>query len=199
MPRDGTATRTRILDAARQQFSAIGVRHSTMEDVARRAGVARITVYRRFPTKDVLVEQVTLREYRDYFQQFLLDIRGVATVQDRVVVGFTSSLRAIRRNPIIGGLLAAEPDSLARAMVGDDGRLVTVVRQFVADQLRREQVAGHVGADVDVDLVAEMMVRVSEVCVCRLLHGLLVFSQACIESHFGGSGTGCRNRDRTAS
>ncbi|WP_349678327.1 TetR/AcrR family transcriptional regulator [Gordonia sp. UBA5067] len=152
---------TRILDAARQQFSAIGVRHSTMEDVARRAGVARITVYRRFPTKDVLVEQVTLREYRDYFQQFLLDIRGVATVQDRVVVGFTSSLRAIRRNPIIGGLLAAEPDSLARAMVGDDGRLVTVVRQFVADQLRREQVAGHVGADVDVDLVAEMMVRVS--------------------------------------
>ena len=42
-----------------------------------------------------------------------------------------------------------------------DGRLVTGVRQFVADHLRREQVAGHVGADVDVDLVAEMMVRVS--------------------------------------
>ncbi|GAB11152.1 putative TetR family transcriptional regulator [Gordonia araii NBRC 100433] len=153
--------RTRILDAAREQFSAIGVRHSTMDDVARRAGVARITVYRRFPTKDALVEQVTLREYRRYFDRFLVDIRDADTVEDRVVLGFVSSLRAIRGNPIVEGLLTADPDLLAHTMVGDDGSMVAVVRQFVSGQLRREQAAGHVAPEADVDLVAEMMVRVS--------------------------------------
>lgn len=153
--------RVRILDAAREQFSKIGVRHSTMDDVARRANVARITVYRRFPTKDALVEAVTAREFRNYFEQFLIDIRNAETVADRVVVGFVSSLRAMRGNPVMSGLLAVDPHLLASSMIGDDGQMVAVVRQFVAGQLRREQSAGHVDVEVNVDLVAEMMVRVS--------------------------------------
>jgi hypothetical protein len=31
---------------------------------------------------------------------------------DRVVAGFVSALQAIRRNPLIGGLMAVEPDVL---------------------------------------------------------------------------------------
>ena len=48
---DHDDTSSRILDAAFELFSWIGVQRSTMEDVARRAGVSRITVYRRFATK----------------------------------------------------------------------------------------------------------------------------------------------------
>ncbi|MFW0789613.1 TetR/AcrR family transcriptional regulator [Gordonia sp. CPCC 205333] len=153
--------RIRVLNAARDQFSTVGIRHSTMDDVARRAKVARITVYRRFPTKDALVEEVTLREFRDYFDQFLLDIGDAETVADRVVVGFVSSLRVMRRNPLLRGLLAVEADLLTSSMIGDGGHMVAVVRQFVAGQLRREQLAGHVADSVNVDIVAEMMVRVT--------------------------------------
>ncbi|GAB20158.1 putative TetR family transcriptional regulator [Gordonia effusa NBRC 100432] len=153
--------RVRILDAARDQFSTIGIRHSTMDDVARRARVARITVYRRFPTKDALVEEVTLREFRDYFDQFLVDIREATTVADRVVVGFVSSLSVMRRNPLLRGLLAVEADLLTSSMIGDGGHMVAVVRQFVAGQLRQEQLAGNISGDVDTDVVAEMMVRVT--------------------------------------
>lgn len=153
--------RGKILDAAREQFSAIGIRLSTMDDVAKRAGVARITVYRRFPTKDALVEQVTHREYRDYFVQFLTDIRAGRSVEDRVVLGFVSSMKAIRNNPIIVGLLNAEPDLIGRTVARDNGQFVAVVRQFLAGQLRKEQEAGHLAADLDVDLVAEVMVRIS--------------------------------------
>ena len=35
------------------------------------------------------------------------------------------------------------------------------MQRFVAGQLRREQQAGNVSADVDVELVAELMTRVS--------------------------------------
>ena len=158
---DVDEARTRILDAARDQFSRMGIQRSTMEDVARRAGVSRITVYRRFANKDVLVEHVVRREFRRYFDQFLIDIEQAETVADRVVLGFVSSLRAIRRNPLIGGLMSAEPTLVVSSMVSDDGRTLATVRAFVAGQLRREQRAGNVNDDLDIDLVAEMMVRVS--------------------------------------
>ncbi|GAA4870018.1 TetR/AcrR family transcriptional regulator [Saccharopolyspora cebuensis] len=158
---DHDETIGRVLEAAYEQFCRTGTRRSTMEDVARRAGVSRITVYRRFTTKDTLVEQVVRREFRRYFDQFRLDIKDARTVADRVELGFASSLRAIRRNPLIGGLMAVEPDVVVPSLVGDGGRTMATVSRFVADRLRSEQRAGHVSADVDVDLVAEMMVRVS--------------------------------------
>lgn len=152
---------TRVLDAAFEQFRRMGIRRSTMEDVARRAGVSRITVYRRFTTKDALVEQVVRREFRRYFDQFIVDVQGAETVADRVVIGFVSSLQAIRRNPLIGGLMDVEPDAVVPSMTSDGGRTLAVVQQFVAGRLRREQRAGKVSRDVDVDVVAEMMVRIS--------------------------------------
>jgi AcrR family transcriptional regulator len=158
---DKDQTRTRVLDAAYEQFSRMGVQRSTMEDVARRAGVSRITVYRRFATKDALVEHVVRREYRRYFDQFLVDIGRAETVADRVVLGFVSSLRTIRRHPLIGGLIATEPDLVVPSMISDGGRTLATVRQFLAGQLRREQRAGTVSADLDIDHVAELMVRIS--------------------------------------
>ncbi|GAB3735737.1 TetR/AcrR family transcriptional regulator [Amycolatopsis oliviviridis] len=151
----------RLLDAAYEQFCRMGIRRSTMEDVARRAGVSRITAYRRFATKDALVEQVVRREFRRYFDQFLLDIQRAETAADRVVLGFASALRAIRHNPLIGGLMAVEPDVLVPSMVSDGGNTLATVQRFVAGQLRREQQAGNVSEDVDVELVAELMTRVS--------------------------------------
>lgn len=158
---DPDELRTRILDAAYEQFCRMGIRRSTMEDVARLAKVSRITVYRRFDTKDTLVEHVVRREFRRYFDQFLIDIEQAHTPADRVVLGFVSSLRAIRGNPLIGGLIATEPDLLVPSMMTDGGQTLATVRQFVAGQLRREQRAGNVSDGLDADLVAEMMVRIS--------------------------------------
>ncbi|WP_425825387.1 TetR/AcrR family transcriptional regulator [Streptomyces fractus] len=150
----------RLLDAAYEQFCRVGIKRSTMADVARLAGVSRITVYRRFDTKEALVEHVVRREFRGYFERFASEIRGADTVADRVVLGFVSSLRAIRHNPLIGGLMAVEPDSVVPSMTTDGGRTHDVVQRFVAARLREEQRAGQVAAGVDVEVVADMMVRV---------------------------------------
>lgn len=152
--------RARLLDAAYEQFSRTGIQRTSMEEVAKRANLSRITLYRRFATKDVLVEQVIHREFRRYFEQYIVDITSAKTVADRIVFGFVSSLRAISRNPLIGGLLESEP-SLLGSIVGDDGRTFAAVREFVAGQLHREQEAGNIAADLDTDLTAELMVRIS--------------------------------------
>jgi TetR/AcrR family transcriptional regulator, repressor for uid operon len=157
---DHDETSSRILDAAFELFSRLGIQRTTMEDVARRAGVSRITVYRRFANRGMLVDQLVRREIRRYFDQFRRDIEGAPTAADRVVRGFVSSLRAFRRNPLIGGLMAADPNALVPSTIGDGGRTLASVREFVAGQLRREQEAGNVGRDVNVDVVAELMVRV---------------------------------------
>ena len=45
---DATRNRERVLEAARELFAQRGVENVTMEDVARRAGVAKGTVFHRF-------------------------------------------------------------------------------------------------------------------------------------------------------
>lgn len=157
---DDDQTSAGILDAAFELFGHIGIQRTTMEDVARRANVSRITVYRRFATKSALIDHVVRREIRRYFDQFLVDIERAETVADRVVVGFVSSLRAIRHNPLIRGLMAADPDALIPTTIGDNGGTFATVRAFVAGQLRREQEAGNVSGAVNPDMVAEIMVRV---------------------------------------
>lgn len=53
---DALDNRERILDAARAVFAVAGL-DVPMREVARRAGVAPATLYRRFPTKEMLVTE----------------------------------------------------------------------------------------------------------------------------------------------
>ena len=53
--RDAQLNRQRIIEAAREVFAARGLA-ATLDDVAHQAGVGIGTVYRRFPTKEALVD-----------------------------------------------------------------------------------------------------------------------------------------------
>jgi AcrR family transcriptional regulator len=53
---DARDNRERILDAARKVFAAEGL-DVPLREIARRAGVGPATLYRRFPTKEVLVTE----------------------------------------------------------------------------------------------------------------------------------------------
>jgi len=50
-----------ILDAALEEFLAYGLRRTNVDVVAKRAGVSRATLYRRFDGKDALVQAVLVR------------------------------------------------------------------------------------------------------------------------------------------
>ncbi len=57
-------TRERILEAAELCFSRFGIAKTTLGDVAREAGVARVTVYRQFADKQALFAGTTARIIR---------------------------------------------------------------------------------------------------------------------------------------
>jgi AcrR family transcriptional regulator len=69
--RDAAANRERILDAARGLFFEHGL-EAGMDDVARAAGVGAATLYRRFPTKDALLDAI-LADVLERFQAFSLE------------------------------------------------------------------------------------------------------------------------------
>ncbi|GAA4607436.1 TetR/AcrR family transcriptional regulator [Actinoallomurus liliacearum] len=60
---DALDNRERVLDAARALFAADGL-DVPMREIARRAGVGPATLYRRFPTKRLLVTEVFTDEMR---------------------------------------------------------------------------------------------------------------------------------------
>jgi len=55
MPTTATSARTRILDAAYDPFSRRGIRGVGIDAVISESGVARMTLYRHFTSKEELV------------------------------------------------------------------------------------------------------------------------------------------------
>jgi AcrR family transcriptional regulator len=66
--RDAAANRERVLDAARRLFADRGV-DASMDEIARAAGVGPGTLYRRFPTKEALLDAILL-DALDRFEGF---------------------------------------------------------------------------------------------------------------------------------
>ncbi|MGB6124691.1 MAG: helix-turn-helix domain-containing protein [Gordonia sp. (in: high G+C Gram-positive bacteria)] len=155
------ATREKLLDAAYEQFCETGVARASMEEVARRAGTARITIYRKFDTKDALVDAVMLREFQRYFGEYLQGMAAASTAADRVVMAFVTSLRTIGGNRLIRKLLETEPAMVPGVVGGGDGRTLAAVRDFVAHQILREQGAGNIPARVRTIPAADLLVRIA--------------------------------------
>ena len=156
----GDALSERVLDAALALGAASGLRHLTMDDVARRARVGRMTVYRRFGHKQRLVEALEVREMRRCLAQLDAAIGPDAPIEDQIAEGFVTSLRIAREHPLLNRLARLEPETVLQALAGDGGAVFAAARAFLAERLRASQQAGVVGA-IDVEAAAEVLVRLA--------------------------------------
>jgi len=150
----------RILDAALATFLDRGLRRSTVEAVATRAGVSRITVYRRFGSRDGLLEAVILREGHRFLAELERAVMALKTVEERAVEGFVTTLRLTRAHPLISHLLVAEPETLLPHLTTRGAPAIGIAREFLAGHLRRGQVEGIIG-ELDPDQAAEVVVRLA--------------------------------------
>ena len=151
------ATSTRILDAALELAGASGLRHLTMDDVARRAGVGRMTVYRRFHDRQGLVDALSARESRRCLAELVGAADPSQPIADQIAAGFVTSVRLAAEHPLLARLARAEPESVLTAL---NAGVFAVAVEFVAERLRQSQAAGVLGK-VDVDASAELLVRLA--------------------------------------
>ena len=146
----------RILDAALALAGASGLRHLTMDDVARRAGVGRMTVYRRFGDRAGLVEALRAREAARVLAEMDAASPVDAPIEDQVAAGFVTALRLSREHPLLNRLARTEPDQVVWAM--RDGLFATC-RAYLTGRLEAAQDAGVLGPG-PVAPMAELLVRV---------------------------------------
>src|SRR2546421_4085154 len=111
-----TATRpdtsTRILDAAFGCIQDVGLSRTTVEDVARAAGIARQTVYRYFPSKDHLILALVLREEEKFLDGVRAAFASSSNLQTTMEEALLFCLRFAREHPLLDRLLETDPEAL---------------------------------------------------------------------------------------
>jgi AcrR family transcriptional regulator len=155
-PEDAVADR--ILDAALSLAAASGLRHLTMDDVARRARVGRMTVYRRFGSRAALIDALTLRECRRCLEQIAAALDPAAPAGERLAALFTTTLRVIHEHPLLERLGRLEPEALLRELGRSDSEAFRLVREFVRNLIVSGQRSGELSGG-DPEVLAELAIR----------------------------------------
>jgi AcrR family transcriptional regulator len=99
-----------VLDAVRASVLDVGVRRTTLTGVARRAGVSRMTLYRRWGDVDRLVRDLLTREFHGVVDV----VGGAAAGGDRaaLVGAVVAAVSALRDSPLFARVLRTEPEML---------------------------------------------------------------------------------------
>lgn len=164
MPGSDDPTSVLIADAALRQFELFGLMRATIEDIARRARVGRVTVYRHFLGKDGLIEAVTLREVR----KFLAELDSVVMVLDdpeeRIVEGFVFTLQAARQHRLLQRMIDSEPEMALPWLTTQGASLIAAATEYLA---------AHMARDLDDDRGGPELLETAEIVVRLIVSFLL--------------------------
>jgi TetR/AcrR family transcriptional regulator, repressor for uid operon len=145
----------RILDAALALAAGSGLRHLTMDDVARKARVGRMTVYRRFGSRAALIDALAVRECRRCLDTIAAALDPDDPLDERAATLFTATLKVIREHPLLERLARVEPEALLFELTRNDSEVFRLVREFLISLIREadDPIAG------DPAVLAELGVR----------------------------------------
>jgi AcrR family transcriptional regulator len=102
----------RILDAAIDQFALYGIRRTNVDDVATAARVGRVTVYRRFATKDALVRAAWIRHLRRIHARLSAETEGLVEPIERVIEWFALGVHTLRDDPLFRRLVVSDRETV---------------------------------------------------------------------------------------
>ncbi|MEE1927407.1 TetR/AcrR family transcriptional regulator [Streptomyces sp. TRM 70351] len=150
-----------LLDAAFHCVATFGLRRLTLTDVARRAGVSRPTIYRRWRDMDSLVGDLLTREMHGV----LLAAVPVAAARGgdgrtRLVAGAAAVLAALRDHPLVARILDTEPETLVTYTFQRLGSSQRDALTFTEEQIRAGQADGSIRAGDPAELARMVMLLV---------------------------------------
>lgn len=148
-----------VLDAALAQFEDVGIRRSTIEDIARRAGIDRVTVYRRVGSKDDVIQAVLAREARRLVEEINRATSQLPTLEGRIATAFATAVLHIRENTLFNRMLALDGDTFLPRITTQASPLLAIGIAAAAGLLRQAEADGLRDPDPDVVPAAEILVR----------------------------------------
>jgi AcrR family transcriptional regulator len=110
---DRSSTRVRIVDGALECLARQGTAKTTVDDIARAAGLSRATVYRTFPRgKEGIFAAVVETEVARLFSSLAVAMGEARDLEDVLVAGMVESARQLRDHAALSYLLAYEPGTV---------------------------------------------------------------------------------------
>ena len=142
---DRSSTRVRLVDGALRCLARQGIAKTTVDDIAREAGLSRATAYRIFPRgKDDILSAVVETEVARLFSSLAVVMGEAHDLEDMLVTGMVESACQLRSHQALGYLLAYEPGTVLPALTftGQDRVLLVagdLAAPFFARWLEPEQ------------------------------------------------------------
>ena len=132
---DESADRTsqRLLDAALKEAASVGLQRITVEEVVRRAGVSRMTAYRRYPRRDDLVAALVRRETQRFLAAVADAIEATLDPDDGVANAFIAAVTFARDHPILRRAAHTDP-----APPAESAELIDMGSAFIANYMHGE-------------------------------------------------------------
>jgi len=125
----------RLLDAARESVLSVGVRRTTLAEVARLAEVSRMTLYRRFPDVRSLLAELMTRQFGALLGREYRHVEHLPTARRRLIEGAIGSIRALAADPVMLAVLELDGEVLMPYVVQRSGRVQRLADQFLATQV----------------------------------------------------------------
>ena len=133
-----------LLDAARAGILAVGWRRTTLTDVARRAGVSRMTIYRRWPDMQTLLADLMTREWAVVVEDAALT--EAASPLQRLAGGVAATVTQLRRNELFAKILEVDPELLLPYLLDRRGRTQDAILGLVEAVIAEGQADGSLRA-----------------------------------------------------
>jgi AcrR family transcriptional regulator len=154
---DESRTDQDLLAAVREEVLAYGVRRATATSIAARAGVSRMTVYRRGGGVKQLVLDALSREFETQIAEVVSGARG-ETVRDRLTDAVVGGVSALASSPLVTALLRHDPELLVPYLVDRLGHSQAAFVRVVTPLLQAGIAEGSV-RDADAEALAMVLLH----------------------------------------
>ena len=143
-PRAGADGEDRVLAAAKQCVLDVGLRRTTLADVARRAGVSRMTVYRQYGDLSSLVSALLTRELLALLDEARAEVEHLGSARERLVEAGVLVVDRLTEHPLWRRVLDLDPELLLPLVVDRFGSTQRAAMDAVAAQVAEGQRDGSV-------------------------------------------------------
>lgn len=167
LPHDADEAREHFLLAAETCFERYGVAKTTMDDIAKVAGVSRPTVYRHFDDRDSLILAVVRRRARTLIGLAQAFMRRQETFGDQLVEGLLYMVNTGREDPYVRMLVSPESMELANQVLGASAATVEFTYEMLEPILKEAVDRGELRDDLDFRAIATWLTSVALILVGR--------------------------------
>jgi AcrR family transcriptional regulator len=151
--------RERLLDAAEGCLEQFGPQKTSMEDVARAAGMSRATVYRYFENRDALLLGVASRQATSLAAEAISYLSRYNTISDWLVEGLLFTLREMPSRPVFASLVTSlDSRSSGSLLLGSTG-LIQIGVNVLGPMFANAKEQGLLRDDIDPEMLIEWLLR----------------------------------------